>query len=115
MKQKVVIYEYIEKFCDLQVFIININETEALDVFKQGLKYQILKLLMVSNPSTGNKAIAIAQWISGAYDVTHCEPISNFWESSGPTTMELENLRRKEGFALTRKHPQDLELRFDDQ
>ncbi|OAE32672.1 hypothetical protein AXG93_632s1220 [Marchantia polymorpha subsp. ruderalis] len=97
------IHEYIEEFRDLQVSIMDMSGAEALDVFKRGLKDRIRKEVMVSNPSTVNEAIAIAQRISGAFGVTHGEPVSNFRDPSGPTPMELGNLRHREGFAPTRR------------
>lgn len=105
LKQKGGIHEYIEEFRDLQVSIMDMSGAEALDVFKRGLKDRIRKEVMVSNPSTVNEAIAIAQRISGAFGVTHGEPVSNFRDPSGPTPMELGNLRRREGFAPTRGPP----------
>lgn len=77
LKQKGGIHEYIEEFRDLQVSIMDMSGAEALDVFKRGLKDRIRKEVMVSNPSTVNEAIAIAQRILGAFGVTHGEPVSN--------------------------------------
>lgn len=47
-----------------------------------------------------NEVIAIAQQILDAYNVTHDELSSNFWYPYGSTPMKLENLQRREGFAL---------------
>ncbi|OAE32067.1 hypothetical protein AXG93_2278s1470 [Marchantia polymorpha subsp. ruderalis] len=59
---------------------MDMSGAEALDVFKRGLKDRIRKEVMVSNPSTVNEAIAIAQQISGAFGVTHGEPVMQITE-----------------------------------
>lgn len=57
----------LKNFVSLQKTIIYMNEVEALDIFKQSLKYRIQKKMMVSNSTTIIKAIA--QQILDAYDV----------------------------------------------
>lgn len=93
IKQKIWIHEYIIKFFDFQVYIMDMNGIKVLNVFEQGLKNQVQKK-MLNNRSIMNKAIKIAQQISGFHDITHGKPSSNVQHPTGPTSIELENLWR---------------------
>lgn len=61
-----------------------------------------------------NEATAIAQQILGTFGITHGERVSNFWDPSNPTPMNLGKLWRRKDIASTRVSPRDLNVSFGD-